>query len=156
MLDKFIFLDIDGVLNSEEYFIKREKPHKKNKMDNHLIYDLDESKIHMLNEIIDRTNVTIVLSSSWRIFGLEKVNQALKFKGLKQEINFSTTKEHMDRGQQIKRFITKHNFVKDFIVLDDETCDIENYIDKERIFKTSWKTGLQQYHVESICDYFNG
>ena len=60
---KVIFLDIDGVLNSETF-----------SKDNHKVYlatgeikpDVDEKAVQRLVTIIKETNAKIVLSSSWR------------------------------------------------------------------------------------------
>ena len=52
--EKVIFLDVDGVLNSDE-FLKRHTQE---------IISIDYVKI--LKEIVDRTNAALVLSSSWK------------------------------------------------------------------------------------------
>ena len=52
-MDKYIFLDIDGVLATPECVI-------------HGMWGLVESKQKMLGSIIERTGAKIVLSSSWR------------------------------------------------------------------------------------------
>lgn len=55
---KFIFLDIDGVLNCSEYF---------NSLENGYCYnEIDESRVILLKEIVDTTGAKIVLCSTWR------------------------------------------------------------------------------------------
>ena len=54
---KVIFLDVDGVLNSQQLFEKCE--------DDQLI-SVDEDNIKNLKTIVDATGAMIVLSSSWR------------------------------------------------------------------------------------------
>ena len=54
---KVIFLDVDGVLNSQQLFEKCE--------DDQLI-SVDEDNIKNLKTIVDATGAKIVLSSSWR------------------------------------------------------------------------------------------
>ena len=58
---KIIFLDIDGVLNSDEYFDKI-----KNLNINGIENDIDISKIILLKKSLDETGAKIVLTSSWR------------------------------------------------------------------------------------------
>ena len=53
---KVIFLDVDGVLNSQQLFEKCE--------DDQLI-SVDEDNIKNLKTIVDATGAKIVLSSSW-------------------------------------------------------------------------------------------
>ena len=78
-MTKIIFLDIDGVINSEEYYIKSEERHRlreerlnkcaeKRKLINYELYraDIDDTKVALLQTIIDRTGAKIVISSTWR------------------------------------------------------------------------------------------
>ena len=58
MVDKIVFLCIDGVLNSEEYFNKC--------FSSDDVYDLDQEAINRLIKFLDDTNAKIVLSGSWR------------------------------------------------------------------------------------------
>jgi len=60
---KLIFLDFDGVLNSNKYFksLKRKKiPHEK------ILNSLSPEMVERLNKIIEATNAKIVISSTWR------------------------------------------------------------------------------------------
>lgn len=65
-VNKLLFLDIDGVLNYSSYF-KTDK-FKENKK----LYDL--KKLDLLKEIVDKTNCTIIMSSSWRTFYFKRKN----------------------------------------------------------------------------------
>ena len=58
---KVIFLDVDGVLNSDEYFDKI-----KNLNIDGIQSEIDVEKIKMLNMAINETGAKIVLTSSWR------------------------------------------------------------------------------------------
>lgn len=163
-MDKVIFLDIDGVLNSEEFFIKRNKAHIQAYKEHgheedydHLFYDLDPNKIQLLNDVMDNimeyTGCEIVLSSSWRIFGLERINKVLSKVGFKYEVNHQTTRQDMDRGLQIKKFVDE-NDIKNYLVIDDEAFDIKKYVPNKQFVKTTWRYGLQKDHVRYIIDYF--
>lgn len=50
---KIIFLDVDGVLTHSEY-------------ENDSFADIDETKVELLKEIIDKTSAKIVLTSNWK------------------------------------------------------------------------------------------
>ena len=58
IVDKIVFLDIDGVLNSEEWVDKCFR--------NADVCDLDPDAINRLIKFLDDINTKIVLSSSWR------------------------------------------------------------------------------------------
>jgi hypothetical protein len=53
---KVIFLDIDGVLNSEEFF--RNNPNQA----------ISRSGMSILKRIVDKTGAAIVMSSGWRLW----------------------------------------------------------------------------------------
>lgn len=57
----FIFLDIDGVLNSATYF------YGKKRLEGEIETDMvDEKKVKLLKEIVDKSGAKIIVSSSWR------------------------------------------------------------------------------------------
>ena len=58
---KVIFLDIDGVLNSDEYVDKVKKSDIQG-----IERDIDIEKVKLLKRAIDETGAKVVLSSSWR------------------------------------------------------------------------------------------
>lgn len=88
MIDKFLFLDFDGVLNTSRYA----KLLKKDGID---LYDeygamFDPNTISNLKSIIEQTNCKIVLSTSWRNEGLLRMRSLWKDRNLPGEI-FSMT-----------------------------------------------------------------
>ena len=58
---KVIFLDVDGVLNSDEYFDK-----VRNLKIKGIENQIDVEKIKLLKKAVDETGAKVVLSSSWR------------------------------------------------------------------------------------------
>ena len=58
---KVIFLDIDGVLNSYEYFDKIENLNVQG-----IEREIDVNKIKLLKRAVDETKAKVVLTSSWR------------------------------------------------------------------------------------------
>ena len=145
---KVLFLDIDGVLNSENWFGYRLYCIKNNMFnevinfvntnDERIKYKLsmiDDRAIANLNRIIEETGCKVVLSSSWRSC-VEAENTLteylLKLKGFKYEFydvtprlwfsDFSTT-----RGEEIKFWLDKEsekNEIESFVILDDDYSDI--------------------------------
>ena len=59
---KVIFLDIDGVLNSDEYIHKARKLGFKG-----IEEEIDIEKVELLKKAVEQTGARVVLSSSWRL-----------------------------------------------------------------------------------------
>ena len=72
--NKIIFLDIDGVLNSNKYFSSREYYYKEHKKIEYTLedtikrqlYDIDMNKLELLLKVVKITTTKIVITSSWR------------------------------------------------------------------------------------------
>ena len=142
---KVLFLDIDGVLNSENWFGYRLYCIKNNMFnevinfvntnDERIKYKLsmiDDRAIANLNRIIEETGCKVVLSSSWRSC-VEAENTLteyiLKLKGFKYEFYDVTprilTKEFgTQRGEEIQLWMDKEsekNDIESFVILDDDS-----------------------------------
>lgn len=132
---KIIFLDIDGVLNYENSKSK-----------------VEDEKVKLLKEIVDRTGAKIVLSSDWRCW-LDKPDEDIgllldRFRKYGLEI-FSTTPitKHGYRGAEIYQWLNEWTgeTVERFIILDDN-MDMKPYMD--RLVQTDYKCGLCRKEVK--------
>ena len=126
---KVLFLDIDGVLNSENWFAYRIYCVKNNMVNilmnfvdtddrniKHKLTMLDDRAIANLNRIIEETGCKVVLSSSWRS-SIESENiftqDLLKLKGFKYEFYDVTPRLWFSdfsirRGEEIKFWLDKN------------------------------------------------
>lgn len=118
---KVIFLDFDGVLNSERYFHAHG-------------YEglmLDPACLERLKLLVGITDAKIVLSTSWRehwekeksncsAIGLE-MNEIFKKYGLK--IFDKTPFSGIDRESDIEEWLKRHPKTSNFVVLDDRILD---------------------------------
>ena len=145
---KVLFLDIDGVLNSENWFGYRLYCIKNNMFNEvinfvntnderikHKLSMIDDRAIANLNRIIEETGCKVVLSSSWRSC-VEAENTLteylLKLKGFKYELYGVTpriwAKEFgTQRGEEIQVWMDKEsekNEIESFVILDDDDSDM--------------------------------
>ena len=113
---KVIFLDVDGVLNSDEYFDKI-----KNLNIDGIQSEIDVEKIKMLNMAINETGAKIVLTSSWRY-----TRNAQELKKLLSEYGIPTDSTPFiqnKRGLEIKQYLLENPDVENFSIVDDELFD---------------------------------
>jgi len=155
---KVIFLDIDGVLNSNFW----NDNHQKEISDGTLI---DEEKIKLLAQLVNNTNSKIILHSGWRFwFNSElkpicKVAQKLvdlfRYEGLAidgvtpdlttEEIR-NTKKFSLVKAEEILSWLKLHNDVSGWVVLDD--LELHNEQIERHQVKPDQKIGLTVENIE--------
>lgn len=159
---KIIFLDIDGVLNSADYFDQT----------NHCkgYSEINPEQVKLLKEIIDRTGAEIILSSTWRSLGNRKdepdhpmytyLTDTLQEHGL--EIIEHTPCIDQNRPKEIKAWLDNQpdTDIK-FVSLDDDfpqqkydEVGIGNCLVKTSFYEKDG--GLRREHVEKAVEILNG
>lgn len=127
---KVIFLDVDGVLNSDEYFDKI-----RNLDIQGIEREVDIEKIKLLKKAIDKTGAKVVLSSSWRY---TKYAQYLKELLSNYDIYVDSTPFiENERGLEIKKWLSDNQDAEDFVILDDEIFDSYDESLIKNLIKTS-------------------
>lgn len=162
---KVIFLDIDGVLNSMDWFEK-----VKDRAGNN---EINPDKVKLLKEIVDRTGANIVLSSTWKSLGhtipdeqthpmYDYLVDVLGKHGLKI-ISHTPYCEH-DRPKEIMAWLDNYNDESSirFVSLDDdfsrEKYDIYGKWFGDCLVKTSFYEpdgGIRREHVELAVKILN-
>ena len=153
---KFIFLDIDGVLNYAKCTAKSPTG----------CIGIDLNKVKLLKEIVEATNAKIILTSTWKtewcitnhIEDLSKDAQYL-IKQLSQYrlgiLDKTAECAWSRRGQGILDYL-KNSYCESFVILDDETFDfIECGLDRYLVKTNYFNDGLTEYHVEKAINILN-
>ncbi len=124
---KALFLDIDGIMNSEDYAVYRIKSKK---LDSDQF--IDERAVVFLNYIIEETGAEVVLSSSWR-GNANETQKRLEECGFKYKITSVTPYcASRIRGEEIKAWIDDyekdHEPLESYAILDDDRDMLEEQI----------------------------
>ena len=179
-----IFLDIDGVLNGYNFWnllgwdiISKFHSNKLKGWYRELTepFGVHERKVKRLAKIVHKTmNTKVVISSCWR-FSLQSSNLTDDDKKLldlfdKYNIEiygYTPRSKSGKRDEEIKAWLSKHQEVNKFIILDDENFDLQCFIGKEliqtssvprgRMIKGYWyeNTGLKNKHVRQAIRMLN-
>ena len=153
-----LFLDIDGVMNDEEYF----STNLDRKGDELFI---NKKKVELLNTLADKIpGLEIVISSSWG----EDAIKPLKKLGLKIYIDGSTEHFHEDwitRGNEIERYLlgrfggmgTKfgdkyRNSSYNYAIVDDN--DDILFGQAKHFVQTDERYGLTEKDIQKIVEIF--
>ncbi len=125
---KVIFLDVDGVLNSEHWYVSNHKRHPERCRSENAI---NPRFVRNLAKIVRKTGAKIVLSATCR--GSVAVNvkhylrKILKNYGL--EIYDYTPRTGMERGIDIQEWLNHNQNVTHIVILDDDSdmCHLTEY-----------------------------
>lgn len=149
-MNKILFLDIDGVLNSADYMVAcgGKFDHKQ----------IDPAAVARLNRITDTTGCKIVVSSTWRLLydHLEDLKTALTGYGITGEVigktPFKPNALRFVRGKEIEFWLEEnHGTYSKFVIVDDDT-DMGK-LDKHAVY-TKFKTGLLDEQADEIIKRF--
>lgn len=153
-----IFLDIDGVLNSNFW----NKSHQREISDGSLI---DVEKIKLLAELVRSTNAEIILHSGWRFWydsdmkplrvEAQNLSELLAKEGLKiadvtpnlttEEIR-RTRKFSLIKAEEILLWVASHENINSWVVLED--LDLHNAIIEEHQVRIDQMVGLTPENVQ--------
>ena len=134
MTHKVLFLDVDGVLNSEEWFSRRDQP---------AWNEIDPAAVALVIDVLENAGAMLVLSSTWRLVAMcvEELCKA----GL-PIADKTPVLDTNNRGEEIRAWLEAHPNVTDFVIFDDDE-DAGDCGLRERLVRTDWKTGLQVEHA---------
>lgn len=131
--EKLIFLDIDGVLNSE-LFYKIRTEDELFLLEGYPLCEIDPSAIEKINQIIRKTKANVVISSSWRIGRSIEFFQELfnkrgfigKIIGLTPHLTFKQNTETVPRGCEIEAYLSKNYNYNErssikYVIIDDDS-----------------------------------
>ena len=137
---KVIFLDIDGVLATEE----------SSKMPWHeeFTYPFDTSCVSIFNRILQKTSAEIVLTSDWRLpfqNDLSTLERLFKYNGVSKSPIDVTPDFGKNRNKEILSYLHKNSSkIGSFLILDDMDLKIHPL----QFIRCNIKNGLNQPWIE--------
>lgn len=153
-----VFLDVDGVLVYNDY-------------ENLSTFDIDIEKVKLLKEICDKTNSSVVISSSWREYhgnhsscytilrnilnanGIDVIDDTPYIEPKLEDLIYFKVKHGTGRAAEIQKWI-KDNSPDNFVILDDEDFDWKDYGYDNHWVRPTWfgDGGLQREHVDKAIE----
>lgn len=147
-----IFLDIDGVLNSNFWCENNQKEISNGKL-------IDREKVKLLSSLVRATNAKIILHSGWRFWLDDNLNplrveaeilleifkaEGLSIDGVTPDLTTEeirrTKKFSLVKAEEILLWISEHKDVKSWVVIDD--LDLHNDEVEKHQIKTDQTIGL--------------
>jgi len=155
---RIIFLDIDGVLNSQLYYVNGGKRGGEN--------EIDSKAVGYLNNLIEESGAKVVISSTWRRGRtIEELQQILNNAGFKGEIIGKTPAldgKYSLRGNEIRAWMMENEHVigcnvsdyKDYVIFDDDSDML--YWQRNNFFWVDPYCGLSPNIIYQAMRFFEG
>jgi hypothetical protein len=147
---KILFLDIDGVLNSQKWHEQRVMEGLKAQP----TCDIDPSAIEQLNKIVyAHSNLKVVISSTWKhhVKGNHSWNMMFDLLGCKANVIDTTPNLQTYRGTEILSWLIQRSKneekIDSFVILDDDD-DMEMLTD--RLVLCSTNDGLTSEKANEV------
>ena len=147
---KLIFLDVDGVLNSEDYIVKE---HDRLGHEAYArVYlnqggtPFDPKCVNFFKYIIDKTDALICVSSTWRLFKDQREKLNIVLGDYANRIIGYTPYLGVEKGRglEIEQILNNLKEIKcpleNYIILDDDKDMTEEQM--KHLILTNYKTGL--------------
>lgn len=163
---RLLFLDFDGVLNSEAYFASPEFSTVTGGLsDAELMlldhtHHLDPAKVDLLNHFVETLGVVVVISSSWRLrYTLDELNAMLKERGAAFRAAATTprvTEHDPARPLRAREILAYLDGLSEppgaIVVLDDDRLGgfVPGYV------AVDGALGLQAQHLELCAEALRG
>jgi len=165
-MKKIIFLDIDGVINTKEWHSKMTKDTPKDEYG----YAFDPIAVANLAHIIDKTGADIVISSSWKFYGVPKLREMWKKRNLPGTILDITPNTISDemllnanldefqlgvcRGNEIKEWLSRHeDIISSYVIIDDFDDMLSEQ--EDHVVLTESLIGITEWDAEKAIKILN-
>lgn len=160
-MTKLIFLDIDGVLNSQLWYVRTKGSRERD--------DLDREAIGFLNNLIKKTDAKVVVTSTWRLGRtVEELQEILTRNGFvgevidkTKDIRYGEDGDCVLRGNEILQWMKSHPEIlgcyypdyKHYVIFDDDSDML--YWQRNNFIQTDPYVGLtptNTYKAEKILN----
>jgi hypothetical protein len=147
-----LFLDFDGVLNSEGSFVHETRRRKRDRgLGGAVNETLDPVCVSNVMYVLDHyPEMKVVISSAWRQeFDIEWLREKLRFYDFDAErvIDVTPTIGDEMRDAEIQLWLTRHPDTGRFLVFDDNDWGLKRAFPAQFV-QTTWETGFTFKHAE--------
>jgi hypothetical protein len=170
-MNKIIFLDFDGVLNTQ-YYQEQLQSHSKKWQDEYGAL-FDPNAVKQLKRIIDATNADIVVESSWKYHGLDAMKELWEVRNLPGRIIDITPSTISDeyllpsdlenihpsmlhcKGIEISSWLSKYE-TQDirYVIIDDEFVILNSQL--SHFILTNPYEGITEEQANQAISILNG
>lgn len=157
---KVIFLDVDGVLNSEKFWGEQTQHFRytaalnEGKTDDEIsvVANFDPVAVEWVNYIVTKTDAEIVVSSTWR--SDYNIQFKLRYAGIKKPMyGITPFSKDRHRGTEIKKWLDDHPEVTHYVIIDDDNDMLDEQLNN--FVQTGWAEGLNEECADKAVEILN-
>ena len=139
---KIIFLDIDGVLNSVQYYKKVDRKEEDWNRFN-------PNAVEIIKRLVEEFNAKIVISSTWRYGLVKELKNEMVKSGLIKYLHKDWKTPviypgHQNRGNEIRAWLENHPDTDKYVIIDDDESILGEQ--KKHFIKTDINEGMTEKH----------
>lgn len=165
-MTRVLFLDIDGVLNSEAWNADHQQEITRGIL-------IDREKVQLLSQLVHDTHAQIILHSGWRMWFDAKLrplrreadvlvkffdDAGLSIAGVTPDLTTEEIRRNKQfskvKADEILAWLSRHEHVQAWVVLDD--LDLHNEQIREHQVRTNPSMGLNWCDIESAYQILEG
>lgn len=155
-MSAYIFLDVDGVLNSKSTTARSPRG----------FVFVDDEKVQLVKSIVDTTGAQLILSSDWRFewnredesYNGDDFN-ALRALFQKNGMDFidHTGEYHFNwtRGRELFSYLRAHPNISNYIIIDDDISILHNPCMVAHAILTDTSVGLTEIDAAAAINLLN-
>ena len=157
---RVIFLDVDGVLNSEEFACWcHEFPDFVREGGSNWA---DPIAVRMITSLCEEHDIKLVISSSWRMFDVKSTIDCFKnYRDLTPLCKYiigvtpRNTNDQVweDRGEEIQHYLDTHPEIDNYCIVDDDNDMLDSQ--RDNFVRTNSTHGLTIYDCDKIRKILN-
>jgi len=143
-----LFLDIDGVINSEDFYRSHLYPGNPDDMDEMFMILQERPKWHVDNialarikKVCEDSNSSIVISSTWRsIYNKDDFIRIFDSCGWSNApiIDVTPMIDGGIRGDEVRKWMNDHHCTDTYVIIDDA----EEFYPEQSLYRTDFKHGF--------------
>jgi len=158
MYKPVVFLDIDGVLNSKQWYAHGAASHEVISPTDRKLWEhsIDPDCVRRLNRILQQTGAVVIVSSSWRkTHALSEIVSILESRGFRGDVVGATSANGTLSGaEEITEWLAENRPPgAAYVLIDDE---LTSALPAERVVSPSNQTGLTDKDVEQAIAILSG
>jgi len=143
-MTKVLFLDIDGVCNSEAFMRAEYERTQKT-----VSLGIDHKPAALVRQILNETGALLVISSTWRLS--ETWLQVIREQIHPDIYGITPQSRSRFRGDEVNAWIKDHPEVEQYAILDDDG----DFYSGQPLFRTSFRDGLTQGIAVRVIRHLN-